>query len=523
MYLEFDCESCQKRLKVREESVGSKVRCPYCHHTQVIQAQEPVVENFDFSNVSPTGPVAGSAGSAAPKGVTKSEARKSKPAPRTREDVESGTDVDPIKSGVVGVIAFVLIYAIMYPLRFHFIGQLFWDRGWVQYAETIMATWAVAILFFKYLKLRRQNESLVFDLLPSSISPRITVDKVDQFEAHVRGLPISPQESFLVNRVLRGLEHFRVLKSSSEVGSRLATQSDIDGNAVDASYSMVKVLVWAIPILGFIGTVIGIGAAVASFAETMASAGDMGALKESFNKVTGGLGTAFDTTLLALLLSMFIMFPMTVMQKGESNLLNGVDEYCNENFLKRLSDDESASPPANAQQASLDRKTIREAIDQALVPHQAELAAWQKKLEMIGQSMTEQMTKGWKAVDEQLLQRHQSMAKQILKSVESLNEAVQATKSLQESQQAQATQITASTVEAQGQITQMLKTSSQVASDVSGKFNEQIHAMEQTAAALQSTLATLGGETIVVEAAPARGWSLFGGGRGRSGRRVTSS
>lgn len=238
----------------------------------------------------------------------------------------------------------------------------------MQFAEVILATWAGAILFIKSRKLSAQRDSMFFDLLPESISTDITPSTVDAFIAHIRKLPVKSSESFLVNRVLRGLEHFGILGDSGEVAGRLATQSEIDGNAVSSSYALVKVFVWAIPILGFIGTVQGIGQAVGAFSATMSSAGDISALKDSFGTVTSGLGTAFDTTLLALVLSIFIMFPMSSIQKAEQGLLNWVDEYCNENLLKRIRDLGGTEIPD-----SIDNKALQAAVNAALAPHHAEL------------------------------------------------------------------------------------------------------------------------------------------------------
>ena len=101
---------------------------------------------------------------------------------------------------------------------------------------------------------------------------------------------------------------------------------------------MVKVFVWAIPIMGFIGTVLGIGSAIGSFDQALSAGEDMDVLMASLGKVTGGLGTAFDTTLLALVLSLLVSVPASAMQKSEEDLLNQVDDYCNENLLKRLND-----------------------------------------------------------------------------------------------------------------------------------------------------------------------------------------
>jgi len=105
---------------------------------------------------------------------------------------------------------------------------------------------------------------------------------------------------------------------------------------VDSSYVLIKVFIWAIPILGFIGTVLGISDAVSSFGGEMGAAADIEVIKEQLGQVTGGLSEAFDTTLVSLIFSLFVMFPTSVMQKNEEDLLNKVDEYCNEYFLKRL-------------------------------------------------------------------------------------------------------------------------------------------------------------------------------------------
>ena len=151
-------------------------------------------------------------------------------------------------------------------------------------------------------------------------------------------LPIRPTESFLIMRVLRVLEHFRARNNNSEAAGLLATQSDIDANAVSSSYSLVKVFIWAIPILGFIGTVKGLGDAVGGFGGSLDGATDISAVKESLTTITGGLSTAFDTTFIALIMSLFLMIPMSSLQKSEDELLNSIDEYCNEYVLRRLSD-----------------------------------------------------------------------------------------------------------------------------------------------------------------------------------------
>ena len=67
----------------------------------------------------------------------------------------------------------------------------------------------------------------------------------------------------------------------------------------------------------------------------MGAAADIEKIKEQLGQVTGGLSEAFDTTLVSLIFSLFVMFPNQCLQKNEEDLLNKVDEYCNEYFLKR--------------------------------------------------------------------------------------------------------------------------------------------------------------------------------------------
>ncbi|HEY1051695.1 MAG TPA: MotA/TolQ/ExbB proton channel family protein, partial [Prosthecobacter sp.] len=133
-----------------------------------------------------------------------------------------------------------------------------------------------------------------------------------------------------------GLELFEVRQNNGDVGNMLGAQSNIDSARIGGSYSLIKVFLWAIPILGFIGTVLGLSLAIGSIDLTNMS--DMDKLMGSFGKVTSGLGTAFDTTLLGLVLAMFLNFPMNALAKAEDDNLNNIDAFTNEVLLPRLND-----------------------------------------------------------------------------------------------------------------------------------------------------------------------------------------
>ncbi|NLF67439.1 MAG: hypothetical protein GX575_00145 [Candidatus Anammoximicrobium sp.] len=368
MYFNFACSNCGKTLKVREELAGRKAKCPYCRAAVTVPDQSsPETADAESgaagaepggvsaSGSAASGPAAGktagpAAGPALPQIAVVPKvgppAMPSRPRTRARRgadrqkhatsDSDDGTNVNMLVTSLAGLGATVAFYVILLPLPSMYFRDLFYARGWVTVAEAFLMFWSIAILVFKSIKLRRQRESMLFDLLPESIARDITIDNVERFASTIRDLPVNPNSSFLVQRVLRGLEHFTVRRSASEVSTVLASQSELDSHAVGSSYSLLNVFIWAIPILGFIGTVQGLGTAVGSLG--VQDTADIEGIKESLGAITGGLGVAFDTTLVALLMSLMLKFPASSLQKAEEDLLNWVDEYCNENLLKRLKD-----------------------------------------------------------------------------------------------------------------------------------------------------------------------------------------
>lgn len=361
MYFKFQCPHCSKSLKVSEDKAGKKARCPYCHQSVIVPEPEPPQDDDRASVMSELlGDLAPPPSSAAESGphdlpgrqevpvakAAKKQTKEKKPrgarvSDAGGEQFAQGTEVSLWRTGLYGLICTVWFYGLLWIIaqwKPVFFIDLFVNRGWIPYWETFFMAWSMAILLAKWHKFRRQKESMLFDVLPTELGQEIDQRNVDKFIEHVRSLPASPSESFLVNRVLRGLVHFKVRKSNPEVAQQLSSQSDIDATAVYSSYTLVKVFIWAIPILGFIGTVMGMSAAIGNFGGAMDKANELSALKESLGQIVGGLAVAFDTTFVALVMSLLITIPQNSLQKAEEDLLNWVDEYCNENLIKRLDD-----------------------------------------------------------------------------------------------------------------------------------------------------------------------------------------
>lgn len=514
MYFNFACPHCNKNLRVKEELAGRNARCPHCKHQVTVPAPptpepEPL-PSFDLASMDlgsfggtpaadPLAPAPAKAPASAPlaaaKPAAKPKVEKKKAAAAKATSNDDGTNVSLVWTAAIGLLFTVSFYAVLAPLPQMYFRDLFFARGWVTVAETFLMFWAIAILIFKSRKLFKQREMMLFDLLPETISKEINKQNVGKFAENIRSLPVDTGASFLARRVQRGLEHYSVRGSSSEVATMLSSQSELDANAVASSYSLLNVFIWAIPILGFIGTVQGLGDAVGNLSGSLEAASDVESIKKSLGAITGGLGVAFDTTLVALIMSLFLKFPASSLQKAEEDLLNWVEDYCNENLLKRVVD-EDAGTPATASDAAMQK-----AINAALVPHQAELRSWTARLREIGKELTGEVSQSWLQMQQGLQAQQAERLFEINTAVASLGEVSAQLAAVTQQLGAATAEQAAGVAQGQQQVTAALQQSTQT-------LQVQMDLMQQAVLNLNETLCQLDGKQVVIEVqSPAkRGW-----------------
>ena len=106
------------------------------------------------------------------------------------------------------------------------------------------------------------------------------------------------------------------------------SQINIYKSKIDGEQSFMRYTAWAIPSVGFIGTVLGIAGAL-GYADQAGST-------EGLKLVTDMLGVAFDTTLVALFLSIILVFSMHFLEKKEEDLFSDMSSYMNENLINRF-------------------------------------------------------------------------------------------------------------------------------------------------------------------------------------------
>ena len=144
------------------------------------------------------------------------------------------------------------------------------------------------------------------------------------------------KKSILLSRLDRALGLWVATKDLGRVSGWIGAEATRDNVMSDMTFTIARLMIWVIPILGFIGTVQGLGAAVGGFADFLSGSAELSAIKGAIAQVTISLGVAFDTTFLALMLVTLVQFPLTSVMRRESTFMADVDVYLDEHFVRRL-------------------------------------------------------------------------------------------------------------------------------------------------------------------------------------------
>ncbi|HXG12213.1 MAG TPA: MotA/TolQ/ExbB proton channel family protein [Gemmataceae bacterium] len=195
-------------------------------------------------------------------------------------------------------------------------------------------TWAGFILLSRYLEVRRQRRAFGLGLLPTDEGVRILPEDARPLQRKLEQLTSRGGPYILANMIRLGLGKYAVSRSSRDVSETVRMQAEVELGRLVTSMATVHYLAWAIPALGFLGTVRGL-------AMTLTLAGDEAKDIPAFLKqATAHLNVAFDCTLVALALSVVVMFLLHMVQRDEEQLVIDCQQYCQEHLMLRLYDPE---------------------------------------------------------------------------------------------------------------------------------------------------------------------------------------
>ena len=209
---------------------------------------------------------------------------------------------------------------------------------WVEYIEVGLFCVGLSSLAMKLLSTLRQKKSLADCSLPVALSGGQHPSEAQGLQRHLLE-NVSGEQGYLPKRLRDGLDFVTRTGKADDLEDHLKYLADVDGARAHASYGLVRFIVWAIPIMGFLGTVIGITVAIATLSPTEL---------ENISGVVAGLGTAFDTTATALALSMVLMFSQFVVERMEQSFLDQVDEQAWDSLAGRFQTDGIADGSALA-------------------------------------------------------------------------------------------------------------------------------------------------------------------------------
>ena len=215
----------------------------------------------------------------------------------------------------------------------------------------ILMLWGMFLILGKCLAILREQYLFSVDLLEESAEEAEEAEEAADAEAAedppgaFHGLnsalktleTLSPdiRETPLVKTLMTSLRRFLITQDVQNTSDAIKSSVEALELKQEAENSMIRYLIWAIPSIGFIGTVRGIGQALSQADQALA--GDIAGMTES-------LGIAFNSTLVALLISIALMFMLHQLQRLQDNLVVDTQDYCEAFLLNRISKAGDAHP-----------------------------------------------------------------------------------------------------------------------------------------------------------------------------------
>ena len=189
----------------------------------------------------------------------------------------------------------------------------------------ILMIWGTFLIADKCIHILKERYLFDIDLLESSAADKSGLTtSLEEMEK----LPERVKKSPLVQTLMASLRRYLITNDVQNTSDAITASVEAMGVRLEAENSMVRYLIWAIPSIGFIGTVRGIGQALSQADKALA--GD-------FAGMTDSLGVAFNSTFVALVISIGLMFLLHQLQRLQDGLLVDTQEYCDKFLLNRIS------------------------------------------------------------------------------------------------------------------------------------------------------------------------------------------
>ncbi len=201
-----------------------------------------------------------------------------------------------------------------------------------------ISCWTIAILLIKMLKIGSQRMALRLRFMPEDPGFTLSSATVSRVITAVEATVDDPTRFMLLDRVLTSLKSIRNLGRPGDIGEVLNASAEGDESAMVSGYTLVGGFIWSVPVLGFLGTIIGLTEAIGNFGGVLEQKNnkDLDTLAAKLTDVLGGLDTAFVTTGEGLVAALVLYLFCTAVRRADERLLDDVRLYCTRHVTARV-------------------------------------------------------------------------------------------------------------------------------------------------------------------------------------------
>lgn len=196
-----------------------------------------------------------------------------------------------------------------------------------QEACFILMLWALAIMGYKAYDANLERRLLSQSLVPVAEGVRILPEDTREYARQLEALPEQEKGLLLPRALLSALQRFGATRNVQDVSSATHTMMASEAERLESELSMIRYIAWAIPSVGFIGTVRGIGGALGLAHR---------AVDGDISGVTENLGVAFNSTFIALIISIVLMFIVHQLQLLQERLVFESEIYVDQRLIRHL-------------------------------------------------------------------------------------------------------------------------------------------------------------------------------------------
>ena len=288
------------------------------------------------------------------------------------------------QSFIWGGLACLAFYAAVFRLSGE---ESFWMRYFAGHETAYVATALFFVglsgLIIKGLRLGVEFAMVGTVRLPTEAMGIETIGEVPKLLKGLDDATSGIRDHYLVRRLREALQFVQRKGTADNIEQQLRHLEETDLSRMHNGYGLTRIIVSTIPILGFLGTVIGITLAIAK----LNLSGQ--AVDQSLPAVVAGLSVAFFTTAQALGLSIILLFAKFCVERVELRLLSTVDATASEQLIGRFEQYGTESDPGVAS-ISLMSERLLKTVESGFIK---QTTLVQELLAKTGEFQAETMTK----------------------------------------------------------------------------------------------------------------------------------